>query len=244
MSQTYRYEEMVPDEFLAAVGKMPVFIMATGLMEWHGDHLPLGQDTLKAYGICERVAQKLGGGVLLPPHYWGRPGFSSFVGTLTFSEDTMYRLFTEVFGQLVKVGAKVILLVTGHYGPCQVDFVKKVAGDFQEAHPDVRVIALPEYEGVEVDGERPADHAGKYETSMFWRMYPELARMENFRPGPYVVHQYPDPPENHYQESARREWAEDLRETASPDLGERCIEAISDRLVQRVREALGSLGLS
>ena len=243
MRRTYRYEEMVPQEFLAEVERMPVFIVSTGLLEWHGDHLPLGQDTLKAYGICGRVCEKLGGGILLPPHYWGRPGFSTFVGTLTFSEQAMFGLFTEVFTQLVKVGGRVILLVTGHYGGCQVDFVKTVASEFQAGHPDVRVIAQPEYEGVTVDGERPADHAGKFETSMFWHLYPHLTRIEAFRPGPYTVHQYEDPPENVYHESPNREWQEDLREVASPELGEKCVEAISDHLVDVVTAALKDLGL-
>ena len=58
-----KYEEMYPDEFLAAVKKMPVFIVPTGLLEWHGDHLPPGQDTMKAYGICLDVAKRLGGGI-------------------------------------------------------------------------------------------------------------------------------------------------------------------------------------
>ena len=53
----YKMEEMFPDEFLAAVDRAPVFILPTGLMEWHGDHLPLGQDTMKSYGICQEVAK-------------------------------------------------------------------------------------------------------------------------------------------------------------------------------------------
>jgi creatinine amidohydrolase len=70
-----RYEEMTPREFLEAVEKMPVFIVPTGLLEWHGDHLPLGQDALKAHGICLRVAEKLGGGIVLPPQLLGETGF-------------------------------------------------------------------------------------------------------------------------------------------------------------------------
>ena len=58
-----RYEYMFPADFIKAVNELPVFIMPTGLLEWHGNHLPLGQDTLKAYGICMEVARKLGGGL-------------------------------------------------------------------------------------------------------------------------------------------------------------------------------------
>jgi len=39
-----KYEEMTPEEFMQAVSEMPVFIVPTGLLEWHGNHLPLGQD--------------------------------------------------------------------------------------------------------------------------------------------------------------------------------------------------------
>lgn len=68
MHRTYRYEEMLPSEFLEAVENMPVFIVPTGLLEWHADHLPPGQGALKAQGICEAIAQKLGGGIVLPPN--------------------------------------------------------------------------------------------------------------------------------------------------------------------------------
>jgi creatinine amidohydrolase len=241
MQKTFKYEEMIPDEFLAAVGNMPVFFVPTGLLEWHGDHLPLGQDTLKAYGICLETAKKLGGGIVLPPHYWGRPGFSSYVGTLTFSEDTMYRLFTELFEQLEKVGARVILVLTGHYGDCQVSFIKKVAKNYEKNHPKVCIIAQPEYEAIKINGETPADHAGKWETSMFWYLYPELARMENFKPGPYHVYAYENPPHNYYDVPPDGTWNEDLRKTASPDLGKKTIEVISTHLANIVKGKLESV---
>jgi creatinine amidohydrolase len=233
-----KYEEMTPREFLEAVEKMPVFIVPTGLLEWHGEHLPLGQDALKAYGICLRVAEKLGGGIVLPPNYWGRPGFSTYVGTLTFSDGLVRSLFWELFEQLRKVGAKLILVVTGHYGPCQVECVKGVAEDFNRCYPDVCVIAQPEYEGVEVEGEAPADHAGKWETSMFWHMYPQLIRLDRFELGKVEVHSYRDAPYNYYHESPIWDWKEDLRKAASPELGGKAINLIVDHLVGLVKAKL------
>jgi len=243
MASTFRYEEMLPEDLVRALETMPVVIMPTGLLEWHGDHLPLGQDGLKAHGICCAVAEKLDGGIVLPVNWWGRPGFSNFVGTLTFSEETLWAMFTEIFAQLVKIGARVILLVTGHYGPCQVDFVKGVAAAFAEKHPEIRVIAQPEYEGVTIDGEEPCDHAGKFETSMFWYMYPQLTHMEDFRKGVETVPSYEDAPYAVYRRSPEWEWPEDLNETASPELGKRCVEAISEHLALEVRAALAELGL-
>ena len=42
MQRTLKYEEMLPSELAQAVERMPVFFLATGLLEWHGDHLPPG----------------------------------------------------------------------------------------------------------------------------------------------------------------------------------------------------------
>ena len=196
----FKYEEMLPDEFLSAVKEMPVFFVPTGLLEWHGDHLPLGQDALKAHGLCMAVAKKLDGGIVLPANYYGRPGFSTYVGTLTFSESLIQQLFYELFDQLRKVGAKVIVLLTGHYGPCQTESLDRIKKVYESEHPDVKVIAQPEYIGVTIDGMIPADHAGKWETSMFWNMYPELTHMEKFKMEPNKKKIYENAPWDYYQE--------------------------------------------
>ncbi|MCL1888669.1 MAG: creatininase family protein [Kiritimatiellaeota bacterium] len=237
----HRLELMFPNDLVEAVKKMPVFIMPCGLLEWHGNHLPLGQDALKAHGICLEVARKLGGGIVMPPNYYGRPGFSTYAGTLTYSEEALYPLFYETFAQLKKAGAKVIALITGHYGPCQVDFVKKVAADFMAANPGIHIIARPEYEGVLVDGAAPADHAGKWETSMFWAMHPDKIRWETYETKMRGMKIYESAPHDVYQEAAEWEFREDLRETSSVELGRRAVDAISGKICADIQKALLAL---
>lgn len=229
---------MFPEDFIKEVKRMPVFFVPTGLLEWHGDHLPLGQDALKAYGICQLCAEKLGGGIVLPPNYYGRPGFSRYVGTLTFSEHCMELLFNELFLQLKKVGAKIIVLITGHYGDCQVNFVKRTAEYFMKENPDIKIIAMPEYEGVTIDGETPFDHAGKWETSMFFYLYPKLIRMDNFKKVTSKKCIYKDPPNDMFGEKEEWIWNEDLNITASPELGERCINAIVENIIKIIEGCL------
>ena len=233
-----RFEYMFPKDFVKAIQECPVFIVPTGLLEWHADHLPLGQDSLKVYGICLEVARKLGGGIVLPPNYYGRPGFSTYAGTLTYSEEAMYPLFYETMEQLKKAGGKVIAIITGHYGDCQVDFVKKVAADFTAANPDVKVIARPEYEGVLVDGKAPCDHAGKWETSMFWSMYPDKIRWETYATQMDDMKIYENAPHDYYKESSLWDFGEDLRETSSIELGRKAIDAISDVIAADIRALL------
>lgn len=238
MQKKYKYEEMLPAEFLEAVERMPVFFVPTGLLEWHADHLPLGQDALKAYGLCLKIAEKIEGGIVLPPNYYGRPGFSSYVGTLTYSEACMDLLFTELFGQLKKVGAKVIVVLTGHYGPLQVNFIKRVADYYMKENPEITIIAQPEYEGVTVDGRVPADHAGIWETSLFWYFYPELTHMEKFKVVPERKKLYPNPPNDYYKEPEEWEWGEDIEKNSSRELGERCANIIADHIAGKIHEAL------
>lgn len=238
MATRFRYEEMVPSEFLSAVEAMPVFFIPTGLLEWHDNHLPLGLDALKAHGLCLRIAEHIGGGIVLPPNYYGRPGYASYIGTLTFSEPCLDLLFTELFGQLEKVGAKVIVLLTGHYGPVQVDFIKRVANNYMTEHPGVHVIAQPEYEDVIVAGEVPGDHAGKWETSMFWHMYPELTHMENFKIQTDKKQVYEHPHHNWYKEAEEWVWQEDLTKTASRELGAKAIDAIVRHIGDKVLQTL------
>ncbi len=233
----FRYEEMLPHEFLGALAEMPLFIIPTGLLEWHGDHNPLGLDTLKVTEICLRAAKRLGGGIVLPPNYYGRPGFSSYTGTLTYSEGCLHILFTELFGQLRKAGGKVIALITGHYGGCQVDFIKKVAANFEREHPDVRILAMPEYEDTLVDGRSPADHAGFWETSMMLAVDPALTDMNRLAKTPAPMKIYTDPPNDYYKESGSWTW-DDSVFASDPETGNRALDAMAATIAAKIRALL------
>ncbi len=238
--QSYCYENMYPEEFKETVRKTPVFLVPTGLLEWHGNHLPLGLDALKAHGICCRIAQCLGGGVVLPPNYLGRPGFSSYLGTLTYSESLVNGYFYELFGQLKKVGARIIFVLTGHYGPLQVDCLERVGACFARENPEIRVIVQPEYQDIICHGATPADHAGLWETSIFRHLAPQLTRMEALdRP---VIGQktYHTPPNDYYHEAEIWEFVNDVQ-SATEELGMEAVKAITDRAVKILKMELEKL---
>ena len=228
---------MLPHEFLAAIDHMPVFIIPTGLLEWHGDHLPLGVDALKVQGICLRIAEKLNGGIVLPLNYIGRPGFSRYIGTLTYSEGLVNQLFYEYMGQLRKVGARIIALITGHYGDTQVDCVKLAAKCFAMDHTDVTVIAGAEYEDSEVDGTRPADHGGFWETSMMLRLRPELVDMDLLKPVPNPPMAYPNPPHDTHKETNDWSWPDNVARSTG-EMGERAIDIMATTYANKIRTAL------
>lgn len=241
--QRIRYEELYPSEVTAMMQSRPLAVLPLGLLEWHGEHLPLGQDGLKAQGLCEMLVERLGYGLVLPVFWWCRPGFSTFEGTLTFSASAVEHMLYELLGQMMKIGAKVVVMLTGHYGSCQVDTVKRVADTFMRENPGISVIAGPEYEGVTVDGEPPSDHAGKWETSLFSYFHPDLTRIEAFRGGIETVRQYQNPPHDYYHENPVWEWRSNLSDpaVASPERGRKAAEAIVEAWAGRVEAAMKSL---
>lgn len=229
----FRYEKMTPDVFIQAIEKLPVFIIPTGLLEWHGDHLPLGLDSLKSYGICLKLAKELNGGIVLPPQYVGRPGFSRYTGTLTFSEGLVNQYFYELMGQLKKVGAKVIVLMTGHYGPLQVDAIKRVAECFAVENPQIKVVAQPEYEDILIDGNIPADHAAMWETSMYMYLYNNNLKIEqkHLTPKPMMI--YSNPENDYYKEKNEWWWPNNLL-ASNAQLGEKAVNEIIKNLKKKI----------
>ncbi len=237
-----RYEEMTPAELRAALAARPVVYMPCGLLEWHGDHLPLGTDGLKAHAICMAAAPRTGG-VVLPVNWVGVHGFDLFAGSLVYDRDTVKRVLLGTLRELEKIGARVVVLLTGHYGDRQVNLVKEAADEFMRASA-FRVIAQPEYEDVtDARGETPADHAGKWETSFMMLFRPDLVQMDEFRTGECAIERYEvgdTAGDEAFHEQQRRPWVwdEDLRETASPERGAAVLERIVERLAGLVDRAL------
>jgi creatinine amidohydrolase len=240
MARKFKAEEMTPAEFAEAMREKPVVILATGILEWHGDHLPLGTDALKMRGIAERLAERTGA-ILFPQNWFGVVGFDEMRGTVTFSKDLVKRILAEYFENIEKMGAKLIVLLTGHYGPYQVETITEAAQEYM-AHSHVRIIAQPEYEGTDFSAfPCQPDHADKYETALMMAVRPELVQIDKLTPVVQIPSDYP------YRENAWGyrspegpwKWSDDLATTATPELGERVMAALLDHLSGLIGEECG-----
>ena len=80
LSASVQMQFMRPSQLEAAGRAFPVVYVPLGLIEWHGRHLPLGTDALKAHAILVKTAE-LFGGVVYPPVYF----------TAVSTEDILYR---------------------------------------------------------------------------------------------------------------------------------------------------------
>ena len=160
---------------------------------------------------------------------------------------SMKTLFSELFHQLDKVGAKIIVMVTGHYGDYQVGLIREAAEDYINKSW-VKIIAQPEYEGiVDEDGNPPRDHAGKWETSFGLELFPQLVKMDKFKTGKAEIRRYdPSYAQEELRELETRDWIwqENLRETASAELGKKMLDRVVENIASKVEKLKKELNLS
>ncbi|HOZ50108.1 MAG TPA: creatininase family protein [Candidatus Hydrogenedentes bacterium] len=224
MARAVRFEQMSPGDLDEVLTEVPVAYVPLGTLEFHGWHMPLGFDALKAHAICWRAAVETGG-VVLPPNFQGfGGGHREFPGSIMIDEAPFRQNLRITLERLLAMGFRVIVLLTGHYPDEQVRAVKALADEVMEARPDVVVIALPEYEAY--PNEIRADHAAQWETSIALYLMPELvdlARLDAHSDPLYGI------------------GGEDPRTAASAELGQETVDTIVRVLARVVHGALRSL---
>ncbi|MCX7827101.1 MAG: creatininase family protein, partial [Verrucomicrobiae bacterium] len=189
-----------------------------GLIEWHGRHLPLGNDALKAHGILVKCAEKFGG-VVYPPVYFHAG----------FPREHLEAVLTTLFTRLKRTGFRVILGVSGHNVREQIDMINKalapVVADGTVAGTGLWEITLSK------GPESNSDHAAKWETSNMMFFYPELVDMSELGDGPINLDMKPPSGIGGL----------DPRKHASAKVDQRNVESAADAIGRKAQELLASL---
>lgn len=230
MTDKVRYEEMLPHELEAAVAQFPVAYCPFGSLEWHGRHLPLGNDTLKAYHLLLLTAEKYGG-VVVPPTYWGILGKWHDWTMIDFGQELVDQLYGLVFQGLVDVGFKVVIGLTGHDVDPQKAAIRKAVAAI-EASGKATGFAMMEGDLYDLTDD-VMDHAAHWETSLLMYLRPELVDLSRITGEDLES-----------QEGAKRAgiFGKDPRRHASRELGERIATGIVDAIGRKAQELLASLG--
>jgi creatinine amidohydrolase len=160
LSPDVQMQLMRPAQLESALKKFPVAYVPFGLIEWHGRHLPLGNDALKAHAILVKCAEEFGG-VVYPPQ-WLHDGFN---------QEHLVPVYTELFQRLKATGFRVIIGVSGHNVHGQIDMINNalapVIADGTATGIGVWEVTLSQCETSNTD------HAAKWETSNMQFFYPD-----------------------------------------------------------------------
>jgi creatinine amidohydrolase len=110
------WEKLTAPEFKKAAAETGVCIIAFGVLERHGDHLPLGTDYLNGHRLATLAADKEKA-VVFPPFYFGQIYEARcFPGTVAISPELLFRLIGEVLDEIGRNGFKKIIILNAHGG--------------------------------------------------------------------------------------------------------------------------------
>ena len=219
LSRDVQMQFLRPAQLEARAREFPVVYVPFGLIEWHGRHLPLGNDAIKAHAFLVKCAEQ-SGGVVYPPVFF-HSGFDKdghYVPVLTF-----------LFQQLKATGFRVIIGVSGHNIQAQIDMINAA---LQPVVADGACAGIGLWEMTLSRGEESnSDHAAKWETSNMLFFYPDRTDLGELGDGPLAPNM--EPPDGI--------GGLDPREHASAAVGERNCELAIDAIAGKARELLQSL---
>jgi len=229
MLEKVQYERLLPWEFEERIKAFPVVYVPVGSLEWHGEHLALGNDSLKMHGLCCEAARK-GGGIVYPAIYYCIPGLceadpSRYQHNSTFygEPDVLRALLLSTLAGLERSGFKLAFLTTGHTPNEQVQMMKDVAKAYtgkMKVHGTCDMVF-----GDSVNF--TSDHAAMWETSLLWHFEPDLVDLTMLDPAPSVQ------PFNVF--------GQDPRTKASPRLGAKAAEAVATDMAELAAKLLAEV---
>lgn len=240
-----RYERLRPAQIVARREACPVAWLPIGTIEWHGEHNPVGLDTLKIHALLEVCAREIGG-LVFPPLYYGEnreqalmeanaadrvqiaekmglpasnfaPGY--MYESVAAQNTNYHHLLLHIFYEIKSLGFKVLVVGAGHYP--LLDHARAAAAIFHQTQSRPKMItwAMSGYELVRGQFEPCGDHAGKWETSLL--MYLD-AGMQDLSLLPQDRSQPPIGASNNGVQEANAEF------------GERAVKAIVEAVRKRV----------
>ena len=196
--------KMRPEEIKDAVNRGVPAIMAAGVVEYHGPHLPVGTDAIIASTIVEEVEKRCECVVL--PHFPFGPTLSwagsPEDGEIDFDPEALYVYAKEVFKNIMAIGFKRIYVLQHHQGSeglqaltlrrAAAELLREKArswkpgwgrGEEKELPPAnfwrwITVAYIDTFSKyAEGEGPIPCGHAGKGETQLMMRCTPEAVKM-------------------------------------------------------------------
>jgi creatinine amidohydrolase len=173
------WELLTAPEFEKAVKKCKgVCLLPIGVIEKHGDHLPLGQDVIFSHTLSTLAAQKEPA-LVFPQYYFGQIYEArQQPGTIAFNHHLLLDVLENLCDEISRNGCKKIILLNGHGGNskmlpffCQLmlekekDYMVYFSEIYKGSEESVKLLKA------KVDG-----HGGEKETSSMMYLRPELVR--------------------------------------------------------------------
>jgi creatinine amidohydrolase len=174
------WEELTADEFRSAIEQSRgTCLLPFGILEKHGQHLPLGTDLLKVRYAALRAAEQEFA-VVFPEYYFGQIFEARHEpGTIAYSTHLQLELLQETTDEMARNGCKKIIIVNGHGG--NEDLLPFFAQTQLEKPHDYVVFVMPILEPAPGGPAKKTSvdmHGGESETSKMLVGRPDLVHMD------------------------------------------------------------------
>ena len=112
-----RYEFMFPDQIRKAIDNNTPVVLALGVLEYHGEHLCPGVDTLVVQGALEMLGKEMDL-VILPPFFYGAGSYAvagpERKGGMHIDAETLNLFARKLFYNLLRIGFRNIWVLFHH----------------------------------------------------------------------------------------------------------------------------------
>jgi len=245
--QLERLAQPIAARLLAASG---MAVIASGSVEQHGGHLPLGTDAFAALSIAERVAFRLDTVVAPLGPVGVAPYHLSWPGSLSLSPTTLSAVMVDVCAALRRAEVSRIILINWHEGNSPT---LRLATAQAQQRSGLQIVVAEAHVITHslFPDEMEFTHAGSMETAAMLAYEPGLVRLDRKTKASdlasgqaaHELFRRPDvyPVPRDFHEIAPTGWYGDP-ERAEAGRAEEIAEAVADHVVRRAREIWALLG--
>ncbi|MDB5562198.1 MAG: creatininase family protein [Hyphomicrobiales bacterium] len=112
-----RYEMMLPHQIRTAIAENWPVVLPVGVLEYHGEHLAVGMDTLAVIRVLEILEREMSL-IILPPFYYGASSYAveppEGNGTVHVGAEKLFPFAQEMFKGLLRIGFRNIHFFVHH----------------------------------------------------------------------------------------------------------------------------------
>ena len=184
------WEELTAKKFSESVDKCgKVCVLPLGVVEKHGDHLPLGTDMLVGQAVCKRAAE-MEPAMVFPYYFLGQICIARhYKGCLAVSHKLQMEALREMCDEISRNGFKKIIIASSHGG--NSNWLPYFAQEMPRLDRDYGVFVFSignlksEQRKAICDEAKYSDlgqHAGLSETAVVMHIRPELVDMAAANP--------------------------------------------------------------
>jgi creatinine amidohydrolase/Fe(II)-dependent formamide hydrolase-like protein len=112
-----RYELMLPHQIRTAIGERWPVVLPLGVLEYHGEHMAVGMDTLAVVRLLETIEAE-SPIVIMPPFYYGASSYAveppEGNGSVQVNADKLFPFAQDLFRALLRIGFRNIHFFIHH----------------------------------------------------------------------------------------------------------------------------------